>query len=117
MSHFIPKRQTFAFPFSRPTASGAGGSDGTFIAVHNESLLKFKKHPEEWVTCGIDSYAISKEKIYSEIEEMIKEFGREFGQDLTVTENTDVDHNEVGLTVKKEGEIQCSAQDIKSVGS
>ena len=50
-------------------------------------------------------YAISKEKIYSEIEEMIKEFGREFGQDLTVTENTDVDHNEVGLTVKKEGEI------------
>ena len=60
------------------------------------------------MTCGIDSYAISKKKIYSEIEEMIKEFGREFGQDVTVTENTentDVDHNEIGLTVEKEGEI------------
>ena len=39
---------------------------------------------------------------------MINEFGREFGQDVTVTENTDVpgeDHNEVRLSVKKEGEI------------
>ena len=67
MSHYIPKRQTFAFPLSRPTVSGAGGSDGTFIAVHNESLLQFKKYPEEWETCGIDSYAFSKAKIYSEI--------------------------------------------------